>query len=75
MRGANWSAPFRYQKFRVGTRIGSAYYGSRYYVNDPWRYRLPPAGRYQRYIRHYNDVLLIDTRRGYVVRVYNGFYL
>lgn len=70
----SWRAPFGYQRFRPGVRIAPNYWGSRYWINDPWRYRLPPAGRYQRWVRHYNDVLLIDSRRGRVVRVIPGFY-
>lgn len=69
-----WRAPFRYNGFRAGVRIAPTYYGSRYYISDPWRYRLPPAGRYQRWVRHYDDVLLVDTRRGYVVRVIRNFF-
>ncbi|UZK65001.1 RcnB family protein [Sphingomonas sp. M1-B02] len=70
----SWNAPFRYTRFSAGARIGAPYYGSRYVISDPWRYRLPPLGRYQRWVRHYNDVLLIDTRRGRVIRVMPGFY-
>jgi len=70
----NWRAPFRYTRFRSGVRIAPTYWGSRYWLADPWRYRLPPAGRYQRWVRHYNDVLLIDTRRGLVIRVIPGFF-
>ncbi|UYY57449.1 RcnB family protein [Sphingomonas sp. S2-65] len=72
-RGA-WNAPFRYTRFRPGARIGAPYYGGRYVIADPWRYHLPRAGRYQNWVRHYNDVLLIDTRRGVVVNVLPGFY-
>lgn len=70
----NWRAPFAYNRFRPGARIGASYYGPRYVISDPWRYRLPPVGAYQRWVRHYDDVLLIDTRRGTVVRVIPGFY-
>lgn len=70
----NWRAPFAYNRFRVGGRIGAPYFGPRYVIADPWRYHLPRAGRYQSWVRHYNDVLLIDTRRGVVVRVLPGFY-
>jgi Ni/Co efflux regulator RcnB len=69
-----WRAPFRYYAFRPGIRIQPNYYGSSYWINDPWRYRLPPAGYGQRWVRHYDDVLLIDTRRGVVIRVLNNFY-
>lgn len=70
----NWRAPFRYTSFRTGMRIQPAYYGSRYWIADPWRYRLPPAGYGQRWVRHYDDVLLIDTRRGVVVDVIRGLF-
>lgn len=73
-RGNGWRAPFRYNSFRAGVRIAPAYYGARYVIADPWRYHLPAATGYQRWVRHYNDVLLIDTRRGRVIKVIRGFY-
>jgi Ni/Co efflux regulator RcnB len=72
-RGA-WNAPFRYTAFRPGLRIGPAYYGSRYVIADPWRYHLRPIAPYQRWVRHYDDLLLVDVRRGVVVDVMRGFY-
>lgn len=73
-RQGNWRAPFGYNSFRSGARIAPAFYGSRYFINDPWRYRLPPVRGFQRWVRHYDDVLLVDTRRGVVVDVYRGFW-
>lgn len=70
----NWNAPFRYNSFGVGGRIGSNYYGSRYVIADPWRYRLAQPGRFQQWVRHYDDLLLVDTRRGRVIRVIRNFY-
>ena len=70
----SWRAPFRYQTFRTGARIGTPYYASRYWISDPWRYRLPPAAGYQRWVRHYDDVLLVDVRRGTVLRAIRNFY-
>ena len=70
----NWNAPFRYQQFRPGARITPAFYDNRFVIADPWRYHLPPARGYTRWVRHYNDVLLIDYRRGYVVDVVRGFF-
>ena len=69
-----WHAPFAYRVFRPGLTIGLGYYGSRYYINDPWRYRLPHAGYGLRWVRHYDDVLLVDVRRGIVVDVIRNFY-
>jgi Ni/Co efflux regulator RcnB len=70
----NWNAPFRYQSFRPGLRIGLNFYSPRYRISDPWRYHLPRPGWNQVWVRHYNDLLLVDTRRGTVIRVIRGFY-
>lgn len=70
----DWRAPFAYQRFRPGARIGAGFYGSRYVINDPWRYHLPPARGYARWVRHYNDVILVDQRRGVVLDVIRNFY-
>lgn len=69
-----WRAPFRYYRFQPGARIGTVYYGPRYLIADPWRYHLPRPGFGRAWVRHYNDVLLVDTRRGTVIRVLPGFY-
>ncbi|HTG39270.1 RcnB family protein [Sphingomonas sp.] len=70
----NWRAPFRYNRWRPGVRIAPVYYGQRYWINDPYRYHLPPVRGNQRWVRHYDDVLLIDRRRGVVVDVISGFW-
>lgn len=69
-----WGAPFRYNQWRPGARIAPSYYAQRYWINDPWRYRLPPARPNTRWVRHYNDVLLVDYRRGTVLDVIRNFY-
>ena len=73
-RGSRFNAPFRYRTFNSGVSIGTSYYAPRYRVNNYSTYRLPQPGRYQTYVRHYNDVLLVNTRNGRVVQVYRGFY-
>lgn len=70
----NWRAPFRYNAWRPGVRIAPVYFGQRYWINDPWRYRLPPARANARWVRHYNDVILVDYRRGIVLDVIRNFY-
>lgn len=70
-----FNAPFRYRTFNNGVAIGSSYYAPRYRVNNYASYRLPNPGRFQTYVRHYNDVLLVNTRTGRVIRAYRGFYL
>jgi Ni/Co efflux regulator RcnB len=69
-----FSAPFRYQRFGIGASISPRYWGNGYRVSNHAAYRLPTPGRYQQYVRHYDDLLLVNTRTGRVVRVYNRFY-
>jgi len=70
----NWHAPFRYQRFGIGRRVPPAYYSSRYVIANPGHYRLPPAYGTHRWIRHYDDVLLIDIRTGIIRNVIRGLY-
>lgn len=73
-RGNRFNAPFRYRTFNSGVSIGASFYAPRYRVTNYANYRLPRPGRYQTYVRHYNDVLLVNTRTGRVIQVYRGFY-
>lgn len=76
-RGAAYVGPvrgWRYQPVTVGYRFQPAFYGQRYWV-DPTRYRLPaPRYGYQRWVRYGNDVVLVNTRSGRAVTVYNSFF-
>ena len=65
---------YAYRPVVTGYRFQPAYYGNRYWVRDYARYRLPEPGRFHRWVRYGNDVVLVDVRSGHVVRVYNGFF-
>lgn len=73
-RAPRFDAPFRYRSYQPGVSIGAAYWAPRYRVGNVSRWRLPAAGQRQTYVRHYNDLLLVNTRSGRVVRVYRGFF-
>ena len=73
-RAGNWRAPFRYHQWNAGAQLRPAYYNSRYYISDPYRYRLPRPGMNQRWVRHYNDVMLVNVRNGRVIQVHRGFF-
>ena len=45
---------------RSASRCGRAIIGNSYWLNDPWQYRLPPAYGPYRWIRYYDDALLVD---------------
>jgi hypothetical protein len=56
-----------YRRFSVGTRLASPLFGSGYWITDPSYYRLPPAGGSLRWVRYYDDALLVDVRNGAVI--------
>jgi len=63
-----------YQPFQIGWRLWPAYYGSRYWIDDPYSYRLPYAPPGYEWVRYYNDALLVDTWTGEVVDVIPNFF-
>ena len=69
-----WNANFRYQRFAVGARIQPVYYSNRYVIVDYGRFHWARPGVNQRWVRHYDDALLINVRTGRVVKVvYHAF--
>lgn len=67
-----WS--YGYRPFSSGIFIDSMFYSNNYWLDDPYEYRLPPAYGSMRWIRYYDDALLVDMRDGYVVDVIRGFF-
>jgi Ni/Co efflux regulator RcnB len=65
---------YGYRRFSVGIYLNSLFYGRNYWISDPWTYRLPDPGYGYRWVRYYDDVLLVDTRSGYVVDVIYDFF-
>ena len=69
--------PYRYgyRRFSIGFSLFPSYYQSSYWLNDPWMYRLPPAYGPYRWVRYYDDALLVNIYTGQVVDVeYNVFW-
>jgi Ni/Co efflux regulator RcnB len=75
-RGPAYVGPrgYRYRPVVSGYRLQPSYYGSRYVIVDPYRYRLPRATGLNRWVRYGNDVLLVNTRTGRVITVYDRFF-
>ncbi|MBB5733465.1 hypothetical protein FHS61_002500 [Altererythrobacter atlanticus] len=70
-------SPYRnysYRRLGTGFRLDSLFYSSRYWINDPWRYRLPAVYGPYRWVRYYDDVLLVDIYDGRVVDVIYDFF-
>lgn len=72
-----YQAPYnnhRYNRFSIGVSLGSSFYNQRYWISNPGYYRLPAAYGNYRWVRYYDDALLIDVRRGRVVDVLYDFF-
>lgn len=64
-----------YRRFSVGITLSSVLWDQDYWIDDPWSYRLPEAYGPYRWVRYYDDALLVDIRSGQVVdSVYGIFY-
>lgn len=63
-----------YQPYQIGWRMWPSYYSSQYWLNDPWRYRLPYAPAGYRWVRYWDDAVLVDTWSGQVVDVIHNFF-
>ena len=65
---------WNYHRYGIGWRLWPSYYSSNYWLDDPYQYRLPYAPWPYRWVRYYNDALLVDTYTGEVVDVIYGFF-
>ena len=64
-----------YRRFGVGVRLSGLLFAQDYWIGDPGYYRLPPVRGPYRWVRYYNDALLVDVRYGTVVdTVYDIFW-
>jgi hypothetical protein len=69
-RGFGWG----YRSFSIGYQLDRFFYAPNYWINDPWEYRLPPVYGPYRWVRYYNDALLVDIDTGEVVDVIQNFF-
>jgi Ni/Co efflux regulator RcnB len=70
---SGWS--YGYRRFTPGFQLSALLYSSNYWINDPFSYRLPEVDGPYRWVRYYNDALLVDTYTGEVVdTIYDIFW-
>jgi hypothetical protein len=60
---------YGYRRFSIGVTLGALLFSQNYWIDDPFYYRLPPAYGQYRWVRYYNDALLVDIYTGEVVDV------
>lgn len=73
----SYYSPYRnysYRRVGIGGVLNSLFFGSSYWISDPWQYRLPEVYGSYRWVRYYDDVLLVDTYSGEVVDVIYDFF-
>ncbi|ARS28069.1 RcnB family protein [Sphingomonas sp. KC8] len=65
---------YDYRRWSPGYRMPDYYYGSGYWISDPWQYRLPPAHGPYRWVRYYDDVVLINIANGLIEDIIYSFF-
>lgn len=76
-RSNRYYSPYRnhhYSRFSIGFHLQPLFFSQRYWISDPWHYRLPPAYPGTRWVRYYDDVLLVDMYSGQVIDVIYDFF-
>lgn len=65
---------YYYRPLGIGHRLNAPFYGNSYWISDPWDYRLPQAYGPYRWVRYFDDVLLVNTHNGTVTDVIRNFF-
>jgi hypothetical protein len=65
---------YHYRPVYRGFYLEPFFYGSSYWLADPFEYRLPPVEWPLRWVRYYNDALLVDVTTGEVVDIIQEFF-
>jgi hypothetical protein len=76
-RTGSYYSPYRgygYNRLSIGLILDSLFYSNRYWLNDPYQYRLPAAPYGTQWVRYYNDVVLVDVYTGEVIDVIYDFF-
>ena len=71
-----YAAPrgYSYRTLYRGFYLEPFFYGSSYWLADPYEYRLPPVEWPLRWVRYYDDAVLVDVTTGEVVDVIQSFF-
>lgn len=65
---------YNYRRYNIGYNMWPSYYQSNYWIEDPWMYRLPQVWGPYRWVRYYNDALLVNIYTGQVEDVLYNFF-
>lgn len=70
-------APYRdwsYRRLSIGFFLEPLFFSENYWIDDPYMYRLPPAYGPFRWVRYYDDALLVNIYTGEVEDVLYDFF-
>lgn len=76
-RRAAYVAPYagwQYRPVTVGYQLRPGFWGTRYVISDYGRWNLARPAYNQRWVRYGNDLVLVNTRNGRVLRVIPNRY-
>ena len=65
---------YGYRSLRPGITLYAGYYQPDYWLDDPSQFRLPPIYGPYRWVRYFNDAVLVDIYDGQVVDVIRDFF-
>lgn len=65
---------YGYRRFSPGFTLSTFLFDQDYWIDDPYAYRLPPVWGPYRWVRYYNDALLVDVRSGVIVDAVYGIF-
>ena len=63
-----------YRRFGIGAELDAGFFAQQYWIGNPGYYRLPPAYGPYRWVRYYNDALLVNIYSGQIVDEIPDFF-
>ena len=76
-RRAQYVAPYggwTYRTISPGYQLRPGFFGQRYVVSNYGHYQLRAPGRFQRWVRYGDDLVLVNVRNGRVLQVIRNRY-
>lgn len=72
-----YTAPYRgygYRPLSIGSILDALFFGEDYWIADPWYYRLPEVYGPYRWVRYYDDAVLVNIYTGEVADLIRNFF-
>ena len=63
-----------YRRYGIGAALEAGFFAQDYWIGNPGYYRLPPAYGPYRWVRYYNDALLVNVYNGQIVDEIPDFF-